>query len=67
MKALAGVRWILASDDGRFVTVNDRAEAMLVPDAAKATVYDGRDNEEVKCRFMQVVLGVPLMVVLLDE
>jgi hypothetical protein len=29
MDALAGVRWVLASEDGRFVAVNERAEAEL--------------------------------------
>jgi hypothetical protein len=66
-KALAGVRWVLATDDGRFVKLSERLEVMLTHVSSEATVYDGRDNEEMKCRFMQTVLGVSLSVVLLDE
>ncbi len=66
-QALATVRWVLATDDGRFVAVNDTAQAGLVRDPAKATIYDGRDNEELKAKFFAAVLGVPLTVVLLDQ
>jgi len=44
-RALATVRWILATEDGRFVAVNEQAQAELVCDPAKAMIYDGRDNE----------------------
>lgn len=67
MRALANVRWVFATDDGGFVTVDDRARASLTRDASRAIVYDGRDNEELKCRFMEALLGVSLTVVLLDE
>jgi len=67
MKALAGVRWVLATDDGRFVKLTERLEVVLTHVPNEAAVYDGRDNEEMKCRFMQTLLGVPLTVVLLDE
>lgn len=66
MRALASVRWILATDDGRFVKVGDDAKVVLTPDASVATVYDGRDNEAMKARFMQALLRVTLTVVLLD-
>jgi len=67
MRALATVRWVLATEDGRFVTVDDRAQALLTNEAAQATIYDGRDNEALKQRFMETLLGLPLTVVLLDE
>lgn len=67
MRALAGVRWVLATDDGRFVTVNGRAIASLTREAARATVYDGRDNEVLKCRFMETLLRIPLTVVLIED
>lgn len=67
MRALAKVRWVMASKDGRFVTVDRRARVSLTPEAARATIYDGRDNEALKSRFMEALLGVPLTVVLLDE
>lgn len=66
MRALASVRWVLATDDGRFVTVDERASVALTGEPAKAAVYDGRDNEELKVRFMEALLHVPLTVVLLD-
>ena len=67
MRALARVRWVLATDDGYFVAVNDRALATLTRDPAKASIYDGRDNEALKARFFEALLKVPLTVVLLDE
>jgi hypothetical protein len=66
MRALASVRWVLATDDGRFVKVRDDARVVLTDEPSEATVYDGRDNEELKARFMQALLRVPLTVVLLD-
>ncbi len=66
MKALAGVRWVLATDDGWFVSVGESLSAVLTRDARSATVYDGRDNEELKRRFMEALLRVRLTVVLLE-
>jgi hypothetical protein len=67
MHALARVHWVLATEDGYFVAVNDRALATLTRDPAKASIYDGRDNEALKASFFEVLLKVPLTVVLLDE
>lgn len=67
MQALASVRWLLATDDGQFVTVDDKGKASLIRDPAKAAIYDGRDNEKIKLRFMETLLGVPLTVVLMDK
>lgn len=66
MRALASVRWVLATDDGRYVAVDDRAQVELTTDAAKAAVYDARDNEALKLQFMETLLKVQLTVVLLD-
>jgi len=67
MRALATIRWVLATEDGRFVTVDDFARASLTHESTKAAVYDGRDNETLKARFMQALLGVPLTIVLLNK
>lgn len=67
MKALARVRWLLASDDGRFVAHDAQVRAVLVNNQCEAIIYDGRDNEQLKCRFMESLLGVPLTVVLLED
>ncbi|MFA6046512.1 MAG: hypothetical protein WC718_16125 [Phycisphaerales bacterium] len=67
MQALARVRWVLATGDGRFVAVDERAQAVLTRDAALATIYDGRDNEALKADFFEALLKEPLTVVLLDE
>lgn len=67
MRSLACVRWVLATEDGRFVTVDGRAHAALVRDPSLATVYDGRDNEALKARFFGALFGVPLTVVLLTR
>lgn len=66
MRAFASVRWVLATDDGRFVSVDECARVTLNADPANAAVYDARDNEELKVRFMEALLHVPLTVVLLD-
>jgi len=66
MKGLARVRWVLATDDGQFVAVNDRALATLTRDPATAAIYDGRDNEALKASFFEALHKVPLTVVLLD-
>lgn len=65
-RALARVRWVLATDDGRFVEVDGRGFARLADSAAEAAVYDGQDNEELKARFFEALLGERLTVVLLD-
>lgn len=67
MTALARVRWVMATDDGEFVTVGDTAKVTLTRDARLATIYDARDNEVMKVRFMQALLRVQLTVVLLGE
>jgi hypothetical protein len=67
MQALAGIRWVLATGDGRFVAVDERAQATLTHHASRATVYDGRDNEALKAEFFTALLKEPLTVVLLDE
>lgn len=67
MLALARIRWVLAAGDGRFVAVDDRARARLTPYAAQASIYDGRDNEALKTKFFEALLGERLTVVLLDE
>lgn len=65
IRALASVRWVLATDDGRFVTVDEGARASLTTNSRHATIYDGRDNEELKLRFMEALLGKSLSVVML--
>jgi hypothetical protein len=67
MKALANVRWVLVTDDDRFVAVDDRAQASLVHHSSQAVIYDGRDNEELKVRFFEALFKVPLTVVLVDQ
>jgi hypothetical protein len=66
MQSLANVRWVLATDDGRFVAVDERAHAQLVSNPSQAVVYDGRDNEALKTRFFVALFKVPLSVVLLE-
>lgn len=66
MLALAAVRWVLATNDGRFVAVDQNAQARLVAGLSDATVYDGRDNEQLKARFFEILLGEPLNAVTID-
>lgn len=67
MRALASVHWMLATEDGRFVAVDDRGKATLVRDPSLAMIYDGRDNEALKARFFGTLFNVPLTVVLLGQ
>ena len=60
-KALSGVQWFLATDDARAVGLQGLS-AVLVP-LEDAEIYDGRDNEELKRRYFEAVLKVPLKVV----
>lgn len=65
MKALAGVKWFMATDDARAVGLRG-VTAALVP-LEEAEVYDGRDNEEMKRRYFEALLKVPLKVVPISE
>ena len=67
MQALAKVRWVLATENGMFVMVDSVASVRLTDHLSEATIYDGRDNEILKCRFMERILTVPLCVVLLEN
>ena len=64
-KALAGVQWFLATKDGRAVGPKDSTYGLVSID--KAEIYDGRDNEEMKRRYFEAVLKVPLMIVPVSE
>jgi hypothetical protein len=46
--------------------VDSQGRAHLCDRPADAAVYDGRDNERLKCRFFEALLKIPLSVVLLD-
>jgi hypothetical protein len=64
-KALAGVPWFLATEDARAVGLRGPTAA-LVP-LEETETYDGRDNEEMKRRYYEAVLNVPLKVVPISE
>lgn len=63
-KALAGVRWALKSDDGYLVlgksVIFDAPR--FVASVKDATIYDGRDNEEMKRRYFEALTGKSLIV-----
>ena len=64
-KALAKIRWRLESFEGLCVGMDDKlGSALVLP--GNALVYDGRDNEDMKKKFFETVLGVELAIVLLD-
>jgi hypothetical protein len=64
--ALAAIKWVLAAPDGSCMALDRFARPRLTMDADEALVFDGRDNEELKARFFQIILGMDLTVVLLD-
>lgn len=64
-KALEGVQWFLATEDGR--AVGPMGSTYGLVSLEDAEIYDGRDNEEMKRRYFEAVLKVPLMIVPVSE
>jgi hypothetical protein len=66
-KALSEVRWVMkvanSSVDVYCCLKNGRCD--LTADINEASVFDGRDNEEMKLRFWSASVGEPLELVLL--
>jgi hypothetical protein len=60
-KALSTMQWFLATSDGRAVGLRGLKVALVSVDEAE--IYDGRDNEEMKRRYFEEVLKVPLKVI----
>ncbi len=56
LAALKSVRWYLRTSYG-YVCVQD----------GEPTIFDGRDNEEMKCRYYSAILGVPVTAELVIE
>lgn len=64
--ALAAIRWRLESASGLVAGLDDTGCCILCPaDSPLAQVFDGRDNEVMKQRMYQMLLGEPLTLVLL--
>ena len=64
-KALSSVQWFLATDDARAVGLRGMTAALVPLD--KAQIYDGRDNEDMKRRYFEALLKVPLRVIAVSE
>jgi len=62
-KALASVRWVLASEKG-FCALQG-VKIVFVPDVASAQVFDGRDSEETKASFYSAITKTACIPVLL--
>jgi hypothetical protein len=65
MKALAAIKWRLESFEGLCAGLDDKFGCALVL-PHNAVVFDGRDNEEMKKKFYETILGVELAIVLMD-
>lgn len=63
-KALASVRWILFCAAG-YAALTPYGKCFLTDCISAATVFDGRDNEELKARFWSAQLGTKLEIMLL--
>jgi hypothetical protein len=61
--ALAKIRWRLESFEGLCAGLDDKLGCALVL-PGNAQVFDGRDNEDLKKKFYETVLGVELALVL---
>ncbi len=59
-------RWVLATNDGKFVSIDARGKLVLTPDFKAAMVYDYRDNEKTKPAIIGKMLNASLTVVTID-
>ena len=55
----------MATDDAHAVGLRGLSAALVLLEDAE--IYDGRDNEEMKRRYFEAVLKVPLKVVPISE
>lgn len=64
--ALSGIKWSLESESGLVVGLDDEGGCILCPaESPLAQVFDGRDNEAMKLRVYQMIIGETLSIVLL--
>lgn len=62
--ALAAIKWRLEAHGGLVAGIDDSLVCGLFqPDSPHAQTFDGRDNEQMKLRYYQAVIGVPLSIV----
>lgn len=62
-KALAQLKWVISDDDGHYLIAG--VDTQFTGDKSQASVYDGRDNQEMKLRFFRAVTGRALRVELI--
>jgi hypothetical protein len=64
-KAMKAIQWRFRGPCGEFV--GNRAMRAAFVSEAEATIFDGRDNAEMKQRFFEAVLKYPLTVEILPQ
>lgn len=65
MNALAAIRWVLRDQNGNYAALDSKGSAVTVESVNEALVFDGRDNEEMKCGFYGRITGMDYTVELL--
>lgn len=67
VKALKAIRWVLACSDGPegYARLTGTFECTLTQNLDRASVFDGRDNEELKSKFWTAQLGRKMVPALL--
>lgn len=64
--ALSGIKWRLESESGLVAGLDNEGGCILCPaESPLAQVFDGRDNEAMKLRVYQMLIGETLSIVLL--
>lgn len=55
-KELASIRWRIVNAQGQAIRTNENGESAFVP-LDLGDVFDGRDNQVLKCRFFSVLMN----------
>lgn len=67
MKALKAIQWRLRSADGRYVQLEPGLFTSTLGPVETALVFDGRNNEEIKLRWYEMMLKQPLSIEILPQ
>lgn len=67
MKALQACQWCFETATGQGVRLNSRTLGIELCHPSDGTVFDGRDNAELKSRFFAASLGQPMFVRIIPQ
>lgn len=52
------IKWVLRDQNGNYAALDSKASIIAVDKLNDALVFDGRDNEEMKCDFYNRITGM---------